>query len=150
MSLCSYIYIFYFSLIIQLTLPLASCKALTGKETVPFVRLSKTARNCSHRRDAFRWTAIYETSEYHVALRRSSSSPIYCSLNSLRDVGEYFCRPERGVVGDVRILQAGARPFTHSSWRCAVRTAGDHNRVLHVGLLLPLVFSDRKFVRITQ
>jgi len=140
---------FYFSLIIQLTLLLTSCKALTGKETVPFVRLSKTARNCSDRRDAFRWTAIHVT-HLNITSPLAASSPIYCSPNSLRDVGEYFCRSERGVVGDVRILQAGARPFIHSSWRCAVRTAGDYNRVLHVSLLLPLVFSDRKFVRITQ
>jgi len=47
---------------------------------------------------------------------------------------------ERGVVRDVRILQASARPLPTVAGRCAVRTAGDHSRALHVSLLLSVVF----------
>ena len=145
-------FIFYYLLflIIQLTLLLASCKALTGKETVPFVRLSKTARNCSDRRDAFRWTAI------HLA-HLNITSPLADHPPTRFTVVRTHCATwanivssERGVVRDVRILQAGARPLPTVAGRCAVRTAaGDHNRALHVGLLLSVVFSDLKFVRIT-
>jgi hypothetical protein len=55
-------------------------------------------------------------------------------------VSEYCFVSERGVVRDVRILQAGAQPLPTVAGRCAVRTAGDHNRALHVGLLLSVMF----------